>query len=55
MTKPMHSNEEYERFEKFHNRVSILNDVLDDIIDSIVVLGITFVICFVVLKVEGAI
>lgn len=51
MTKPMYSNDE---FEKFHNRVSVLNDVIDSTVEAIGVLAITVAV-FVALKLGGVI
>lgn len=55
MTKPMFTNDEYEKLERFMRRVEVLNNVLDGIIESIVLLGLTFAICFVVLNIKGVI
>ena len=57
MTGPMYSNEEYEKVEKFFNRVSVINDVIDSTIEAIGVLAVTVAIVAVVvaLKLSGVV
>ena len=57
MSKPMYSNEEYEKVEKFFNRVSVINDVIDSTIEAIGVLAVTVAIVAIVvaLKLSGVV